>query len=196
MANLPAFPYGAVYFRKSNPPAEDWARDYDTAAADGFNTFRHWFMWSAIEVAPGVYDWAEYDRQLDLAAERGIATVIAEFVTAAPEWAWRQLAHARYVDRDGKPAVSQMSHSSAVSGFPGLCLDNEAAHARAERFLTDLVLRYREHPGLAAYDIWNECNVPAAYCYCPATAEKFRAWLRDRYADLGAVAKAWRRYSL
>ena len=68
---LPQFPYGAVYFRKSNPPREDWERDYQTAAEDGMNIFRHWFLWSAIEVAPGVFDWEEYDRQLDLAAPTG-----------------------------------------------------------------------------------------------------------------------------
>ena len=50
-------PYGAVYFRKSNPPKEDWERDYQTAAQDGLNIFRHWFMWGCIEIAPGVYDW-------------------------------------------------------------------------------------------------------------------------------------------
>ena len=52
---LPAFAYGAVYFRKSIPPREDWERDYRTAAEDGLNLFRHWFLWSAIGVAPGVY---------------------------------------------------------------------------------------------------------------------------------------------
>ena len=62
------FPYGAVYFRKSNPPAEDWARDHQTAAQVGMNTFRHWFLWGAIEVAPGKFDWADYDRMMDLAA--------------------------------------------------------------------------------------------------------------------------------
>ena len=46
-------PYGAVYFRKSNPPEEDWERDYKQAAEDGYNIFRHWFMWGSIEVAPG-----------------------------------------------------------------------------------------------------------------------------------------------
>src|SRR5262245_48944980 len=51
------FPYGAVYFRKSNPPEQDWARDHATAARIGMNTFRHWFMWEAVEVAPGKYDW-------------------------------------------------------------------------------------------------------------------------------------------
>ena len=51
-AQDPAFHYGAVYFRKSNPPEADWARDHAQAAKIGINTFRHWFMWSAIETAP------------------------------------------------------------------------------------------------------------------------------------------------
>jgi len=28
MAADPVFPYGAVYFRKSNPPSDDWERDH------------------------------------------------------------------------------------------------------------------------------------------------------------------------
>ncbi|WP_274653350.1 beta-galactosidase [Paenibacillus humicola] len=83
---MPQFPYGAVYFRKSNPPREDWERDYAAAAADGMNSFRHWFMWGAIETAPGVYDWSDYDRQLDLAARNGIVTIVAEMTTFAPLW--------------------------------------------------------------------------------------------------------------
>ena len=71
-ALLPPFPYGAVYFRKSNPPREDWERDYRTAPEDGMSVFRHWFLWSAIEVGPGEFDWEDYDRQLDLAARNGL----------------------------------------------------------------------------------------------------------------------------
>ena len=37
-----------------------------------------------VEIAPGEFDWEDYDRQLDLAAENGIKTIIAEFVTSAP----------------------------------------------------------------------------------------------------------------
>jgi beta-galactosidase len=192
---LPPFPYGAVYFRKSNPPRADWARDYGTAAEDGMNAFRHWFLWGAVEVAPGVFDWEDYDRQLDLAAEHGLKTIIAEMVTSAPEWAWRRYAHARYEARDGRRAHSQMSGSCATGGFPGLCLDNEDAREAAGRFLTALATRYRSHPALGGYDIWNECNIPAAYCYCPATAARFREWLRAKYGDLKALGAAWRRYS-
>ncbi|HUT21522.1 MAG TPA: beta-galactosidase, partial [Anaerolineae bacterium] len=192
---LPAFPYGAVYFRKSNPPREDWERDYRTAAEDGMNVFRHWFLWSAIEVAPGVYDWEEYDRQLDLAAQNGIKTIIAEMISIAPEWAYRRHAHARYVTQDGRTLHSGMHGSCASGGAPGLCLDNDDVRERAERFLRALATRYRDHPGLGGYDIWNECNYRHDTCYCPATATKFREWLQRKYGDLRALGEAWHRYS-
>jgi beta-galactosidase len=192
---LPAFSYGAVYFRKSNPPSEDWARDYRTAAEDGMSVFRHWFLWSAIEVAPGVYDWDEYDRQLDLAAQNGIKTVIAEMVTIAPEWAYRSYAHARYETQDGRKLLSGMHGSCASGGAPGLCLDNDDVRLHAERFLRALATRYRDHAGLGGYDIWNECNYRHDTCYCPATASRFRDWLRVKYDGLRTLGEAWHRYS-
>ena len=82
---LPQIPFGAVYFRKSNPPPEDWARDYGVAAEDGLNVFRHWFMWGSIEQKPGVYVWDDYDRQMDLAARNGIKTIVAELIHAVPD---------------------------------------------------------------------------------------------------------------
>jgi len=72
LAGLPTIPSGAVYFRKSGPPRDDWLRDHAQAAADGMNSFRHWFPWSTIEIAPGKFDWADYDEQFDLAAKHGI----------------------------------------------------------------------------------------------------------------------------
>ena len=217
----PVFPYGAVYFRKSSPPPEDWERDYQTAAGHGMNIFRHWFMWSAIEVAPGEYDWADYDRQLDLAAKYGIRTIIAEMITTAPEWAFARYPHARFEAHDGHRGYSTISGSSATGGFPGLCLDNDDVRDLAGKFLAALAERYRDHAGLMGYDLWNECNasgggvgafqarssayIPAEhrgtgvarfYCYCPATQAKFREWLRARYQnDLRALGGAWHRYS-
>lgn len=192
---LPKFPYGAVYFRKSNPPKEDWERDYGVASADGMNIFRHWFLWSAIEVAPGVYDWEEYDRQLDLAAKNGMKTIIAEMITAAPEWAYRKYADARLETVDGKKITQAMGVSCVTGGFPGLCLDNVEYRQAAEKFLRELVTRYKGHPGLGGYDIWNECNYGHNTCYCPATEEKFRQWLKAKYGDLKTLGKAWFRHS-
>jgi beta-galactosidase len=196
----PVFPYGAVYFRKSNPPAEDWARDHQTAARVGMNTFRHWFLWGAIEVAPGKFDWADYDRMMDLAAANGLKVIIAEFTTNAPEWAFRRYASARYKSSDGSVQNSEIGESTAVGGFPGLCLDNPEVQAAAERFLAALILRYRNHPALLGYDLWNENTYAGGAarkmnCYCEGTRRHLREWLRTRYGSLQALAKAWGRYS-
>jgi beta-galactosidase len=199
-ASAPVFPYGAVYFRKSNPPAEDWARDHQTAAQIGMNIFRHWFMWSAIEVSPGKYDWSDYDRMMDLAHKNGIKVVVAEQVAAAPEWAFRKYSHARIVGSDGTIVGSTISESSATGGFPGLCLDNPDVRAAAETFLVALIERYRSHPALFGYDVWNENtsfggSPTKMYCYCDATKQRLREWLRVRYGTLEKAGKTWKRYS-
>jgi beta-galactosidase len=192
--NVPQFPFGAVYFRKSNPPREDWERDYRTASEDGINIFRHWFMWGAIEVAPGVFDWEDYDRQLDLAARYGIRTIVAEMMISAPEWLYAQHPEGRYVGGDGVAIGSSMGASSATGGYPGLCLDCGEVRALAGRFLTEMVRRYKGHAGLLGYDITNECHYRRD-CFCASTQERFCAWLRAKYGDLATLAKAWRRYS-
>jgi beta-galactosidase len=191
---LPEFPYGAVYFRKTNPPKNEWERDYKVAREDGMNIFRHWFLWSAIEVEPGVFDWEEYDRQLDLAARHGMKTIIAEMAVIAPEWAFRKYDHAHFIRRDSTKVESFMQVSCAVGGVPGLCWDNDDYRQAAENFITELVRHYKGHPGLGGYDIWNECNYAENTCYCPATKQKFREWLKKKYESPKAVSEAWHRY--
>ncbi|HEY1985232.1 MAG TPA: alpha-amylase family protein [Terracidiphilus sp.] len=194
------FPYGAVYFRKSNPPRADWARDHQMAARLGMNTFRHWFMWSVIEVAPGKYDWDGYDQMLDLAAQNKMKVIIAEMITCAPEWAFRKFPHAHFRANDGYVVESSVSASSETGGYPGLCLDNPDVRENAESFLTTLVERYRNHPGLLGYDLWNENTSfggtpQRMYCYCDATKKKFRNWLDKKYGSLEHAGNAWHRYS-
>jgi beta-galactosidase len=196
----PIFPYGAVYFRKSNPPEQDWERDHKTAAQIGMNTLRHWFMWSAIEVAPGKYDWRDYDRMMDLAAQNGMKVVIAELVTAAPEWLFAKYPGARFQGSDRSIVDSNISGSSATGGFPGLCLDNEDVRELAEKFLIALIERYRAHPATLTYDLWNENSYNGGspqrmYCYCDGTQKKFRDWLKAKYRTLDVLGPAWHRYS-
>ncbi len=196
-ARLPMqVPYGAVYFRKSNPPRKDWERDYAQAARDGMNIFRHWFMWGCIERAPGRFDWDDYDAQLDLAARHGIKTIIAEITTSVPEWLAFERPDLLCVDRDGRRAVTQMGVSSATGGFnAGLCLDKPEARELTGRFLQALAERYKEHPATLGYDVWNECNYPHNLCWCEDTAAQFRLWLQRKYGSLERLEDAWHRYS-
>ena len=190
--NIPQYPFGAVYFRKSNPPREDWERDYRTASEDGNNIFRHWFLWSAIEVASGVFDWEEYDCQLDLAAQNGIRTIIAEHITMTPEWLAALYPDATLTGADGRVAHGSMNASSAT-GSTWLCLDCPEVKEYAGRFLTELARHYKGHKGLLGYDVVNE--MWRRECYCPHSAARFRTWLQRKYGDLKTLAKAWKRHS-
>lgn len=186
--------YGAVYFRKSNPPRADWERDYAVAAEDGMTAFRHWFMWSAIQPSPDTWNWDDFDKQFDLAEQNGLGTVIAELTKTAPEWVFKRLPHSRYQRRNGSPIESGMFDSSAVGGNPGVCLDNEDARELAGEFLTQLVTRYRDRASLIGYDIWNECNYEDDTCFCDATAGRFREWLQKKYGSPEALGNAWGRF--
>jgi len=189
--------FGAVYFRKTNPPAEDWSRDYAVAREDGHTIFRHWVPWAALEIAPNRFDWADYDRQLDLAAANGIKTVLAEIGQDVPEWLYHRYPHARREQYDGKQRRSEMHVSCVVGGNHSMCLDNPEIADAMSRFLRALARRYKDHPGLYAYDVWNECTYyrPELVCYCNATQKKFRLWLEKKYGTLEKLAIAWKRYS-
>jgi beta-galactosidase len=199
---LPQVPFGAVYFRKSNPPKEDWERDYAVAAEDGLNVFRHWFMWGAIEQKPGVYVWDEYDRQLDLAAKNGIKTIIAELIHAVPDWAYRKFAHARQLRADGRALTSNMGVSAATGGFANngggagaLTLNCPEVKEAAGAFLTALATHYRGHPGLLGYDVWNELNYSPDVDYSEWMKADFRKWLKAKYGDLETLGRNWYRFS-
>ena len=194
---------GAVYFRKSDPPREDWERDYAQARMDGMNMFRHWFLWNAIEKAPGEYDWSEYDRQLELAAANGIGTIIAEFSDCVPEWFYHEHKDCFSVLRDFgrgydvQAPFSGQGGSCNTGGFVpgGPCLDNDKARGYIEGFLRALAGHYKDHPGLFGYDVWNECNYSPAACFCEHTQARFRVWLQKKYGSLEALGEAWHRYS-
>lgn len=202
LKNLPQVPFGAVYFRKSNPPREDWARDYGVAAEDGLNVFRHWFMWAAIERRPGYYDWDDYDRQMDLAADNGIKTIIAELTHTVPDWAYRRFAHARQIRADGRPLISGMGVSSSTGGFANngggagaLTMNCPEVKDAVGAFLSALANRYKDHPALLGYDIWNEVNYAADVDYSDFMKADFRLWLQAKYGDLETLGQAWYRYS-
>lgn len=199
---LPQIPYGAVYFRKSNPPPEDWARDYGVAAEDGLNVFRHWFMWGAIEQKPGVYVWDDYDRQMELAEKNGIKTIIAELIHAVPDWAYRKFAHARQKRADGSELTSNMGVSAATGGFASngggagaLTLNCPEVKEAAGAFLTALATRYKGHPALLGYDVWNEVNYSPDVDYSEWMKADFRKWLKQKYGDLETLGRHWYRYS-
>lgn len=193
----PPVEFGAVYFRRSNPPKTDWERDYQVAKEDGHTLFRHWLLWSDIHVKPDQFDFDVYDEHVRLAAKYGIKTILAEFITSAPDWLYRSCPDGRHESANGSRNHSHMQGSCATGGTK-MCLDHPVVLAEAERFLVALAKHYKDMPGAYGYDIWNECSLysTSLMCYCPSTQEKFRKWCKKKYKTLHNLKNAWRRHSL
>ena len=64
-----------------------------------------------------------------------------------------------------------------------------------EAFLTALATRYKGHPALLGYDVWNEVNYAADVDYSDHTKAAYRDWLEAKYGDLETLAKARYQYS-
>ncbi len=126
-----------------------------------------------------------------------LKTIVADVLCTAPQWAFKEYPQAWVEEADGTRRASHYTVACSVGGWPGLCLDNEEVRAHAEQFLRALVTRYRDHPAMGGYDVWNELNHngDAGGCFCAASAVKFREWLAKKYETIHALNKAWYRYS-
>ena len=130
---------------------------------------------------------------MDLAARNGIKVVVGEISNTAPEWMGELYPDGHKVSSNHSVSYPSMNPSS-VTGGVGMCLDKEDVLHAAEKFQTALIERYRDHPALLAYDLWNEMH--PYECYCEATQEKFRESLKKKYGSLEALGRAWHSYSM
>ncbi|MEV0713260.1 beta-galactosidase [Asanoa sp. NPDC050611] len=194
---------GAQYYRPPNPPRDDWERDLARMRSAGFDTVKLWACWSWMQPTPDTIDFADLDRLLDLAHEQGLGVVVNTILENAPYWLAARHPAAHYHDHEQRPVRLTAAMNTPGGGWPGLCFDNPAVWEAAASFLTAVVSRYREHPALRVWDVWNEPHVEPAsyfpdrlYCYCAASVAAFVAGLRSSYGSLDALNSAWsRRFS-
>lgn len=167
--------YGGDY----NPeqwPAEVWAEDVALMRAAGVNLVSVGiFSWALLEPAPGQFDFGWLDKVLGLLHDGGIRVDLATPTAVPPAWFRRAHPDSRLVDRTGTVLGGGTRQSFCPSA---------PAYARATARITEaLAERYAGHPALALWHVHNEYGGANALCYCPASAQAFRDWLRERYAD-------------
>ena len=135
------------------------------------------FSWALLEPEPGVYEFGWLDRVIDLLWSNGIAVDLATPTAAPPAWLVREHPEVLPVTSDGRTArVRQPA--------PLLPAARRSSARRRVRIAEQLARHYGSHPAVAMWHVGNEygCHVPA--CYCPMSAEDFRAWLRSRYGEI------------
>lgn len=198
-----AFPFGAQYYRPPNPPRQDWKRDLFRMKEHGFNTVKLWACWSWMNPRPADYVFDDLDELMTLAEDAELAVVINVILENCPYWLAKAHPEGRYLAHDGLRVDLTAAINTPAGGWPGLCFDNEPVWRAGAEFLTAVVARYRTHPALATWDVWNEPHMEPSwyhperlFCYCEASIERFRSWLAGRYGDLEMLNQGWtRRYS-
>lgn len=79
------YPYGANFFLDREVEAWKQEKTLDMARAAGIGWIKQQFSWEEIEPQPGEYDWAKYDRIVDLAQRYGMRLIAR--LDRSPAWA-------------------------------------------------------------------------------------------------------------
>jgi beta-galactosidase len=165
-------------------PEATWLEDVELMREAGVNLVTVGvFSWARLEPRPGEmhFDWL--DRVLELLHGAGIAVDLATATASPPAWLVRAHREVLPVTEAGV----RLEHGARQHYCPSSVAYREAAL----RLVEALAARYRDHPALALWHVGNEYGVHTAACYCDASADRFRAWLRGRYAEVEALNRAW-----
>lgn len=185
---------GTQFYRHPNPPVEDWSRDLARIRDSGLKVVRTWLYWLRVNPAPGEWDFSDYDRFLDAAADHGLQALIQLIPECAPQWFIHAHPDARLVNVSGRPEVPRPVGMAMVGGYPALSPDVPEVRDQMADFMVRTAQRYHERENLAAFDVWNEIMPYYTFptqTYHPATQEKYRQWLRDRYTTIDALNEAF-----
>lgn len=172
-----------------------WREDLLKIKGLGFNTVRTWVEWNVGEPREGQYHLENLDLLLRLADEVGLKVIVQVYVDSAPEWVGAKYPGGRYAAQDGQPISSQAA--------PGFCFDNNSIRKAVLAFFQEVARHAKNSSAFYGWDLWSE---PAAlnwarigykaepmFCYCPASMERFREWLKRKYGILDNLNAAWHR---
>ncbi len=164
-------------------PADRWPVDLSQMREAGFNVIRLGHLcWDSFEPEDGVYDFAWFDRVMDLCAEYGLGVVLDVSMRPAPVWVHRLCPGCNIGAKSGRPvpAVRRYMEDVADPDYQRFAL----------RFARVLTTRYKDHPALLAFGLCNELG--AGYpSYSEASLRRFRDWLKAKYGTVDALNRAW-----
>jgi beta-galactosidase len=175
---------GVCYYPEHWP--ESWWADDAAAMRDlGLNYVRIGeFAWSAVEPAPGRFEWGWLDRAVETLGRAGLKIVMGTPTATPPKWLV-----------DAHPGILPWDHHGRPRGFGSrrhYCFSSPVYRRESARITEAFAKRYGPNPFVAGWQTDNEfgCH-DTVRSYSPAAALAFRHWLMNRYGTIGALNEAW-----
>ncbi len=161
-----------------------WERDAERMAAAGFNATRMGeFAWHIFEPREGQFDFALFDKAIEVLGRRGIETIMCTPTATPPRWLTANYPEVLRVDGAGRPA----SHGSRQHA--DTCSLVYRAHSK--RITAAMAEHYRSNRYVIGWQTDNELNTSESRSYSAAARVEFQNFLQARYGSIAELNRAW-----
>lgn len=194
--------FGVQYYRAPTPSRDCWENDLKNIKENGFNSVKFWVQWRWCHRAEDKFYFEDIDQLMDLAYKNNLRVTLNVIFDVAPQWVLNKYPDSKMVTADGRIVEPVAVGHRQIGGFPGTCYNHEAAFQSRMDFLRNTVARYKDHPALAMWDVWNEpeqCG-PNRYpkeekltCFCENCKSKFINYLQSKYKRIETLNEVWGR---
>ncbi len=167
-------------------PEQLWRSDAQQMKALGLSVVRIGeFAWSRFEPEPSRYEFAWFDRVIEILVEEGLKVVIGTPTATPPKW---------LVDR--YPEILPVCpDTGAVRGFGSrrhYDFSSQRYRQEALRITRVLAERYGHHEGVIGWQTDNElCCHDTTLSASPVALEAFRQWCQRRYQTIEQLNESW-----
>jgi beta-galactosidase len=174
---------GANYHPHDDKNIEKIKTDIRLMKEAGFKAVRMGHLaWDSYEPSEGKFDFAWFDKVMDLMNDAGIKVVLDIAIRPAPIWLHHKYPSIDIADANGD--VHYPNHRYMEdAGDP-------MYQKYAVRYADTLTKHYGKHPALMAFGIDNESG-DGPISYSETARKRFIAWLKKKYSTLDNLNKAW-----
>lgn len=135
------------------------------------------FAWHLMEAQEGQYNFDFFHKVLDCAEKYGIKVMLGTPTATLPAWLAKKY-----------PEVLSIDEFNITRHFGGrrqACLNSPVYQEKSNLITTKMVLAYREHPAVIAWQIDNELGHETSdWCYCNNCEHEFQSYLQDEFKTI------------
>ncbi len=174
---------GTNYHPHDDKNIEKIKTDIQLMKEAGFKAVRMGHLaWDSYEPSEGKFDFAWFDKVMDLMNDAGIKVVLDIAIRPAPIWLHHKYPSIDIVDANHDVQYPNHRYMEDV-GDP-------VYQKYAVRYADTLTKHYGKHPALMAFGIDNESG-DGPISYSETARKRFIAWLKKKYATLDSLNKSW-----
>lgn len=174
---------GTNYHPHDNKNIEKIKQDIELMKDAGFKCVRMGHLaWDSYEPSEGKFDFAWFDKVMDLMNEAGIKVILDIAIRPAPIWLHHKYPSIDIVNANGNKLYPNHRYMEDV-GDP-------MYQKYAVRYADTLTKHYGKHPALIAFGIDNESG-DGPISYSETVRKRFITWLKKKYSSLDNLNKAW-----